>query len=199
MDIPAALIKYGVTAKGVIQIGSHHGEEVPIWNQMGIPQVHFEPVRANYMKMMAEFPDLTVFPVALGRYPGVQKMNVETINGGQSCSLLKPKTHLELLPWIQFDRQEQVIVMPLDMFNLRDSYNFIYMDAQGFELEILKGAVETINHGIDVIMTEVNATEVFEGCAIVKDIDHFLWMMGFDRVETNWHGGDFGDALYIRA
>lgn len=197
MNIPELVQKYGLAPRGVIQVGSHHGEEVPLWRSMGIEQIHFEPVRSNYTKMMAEFPELPIFPVALSQQCGVFKMYCETVNGGQSCSLLKPKRHLEILPWIRFDTEEAVVSMTLDSFNIRHPFNFLYIDAQGSELGVMMGGALTIDSCIDFIVTEVNRAEVFEGCATIEDIDRFL-AFKFDRVETEWHGGEFGDALYVR-
>ena len=70
----------------------------------------------------------------------------------------------------------------------------MYVDTQGYELEVFKGAINTLKH-IDFIFCEVNRAEVFEGCAQIGELDAFLADQGFKRVETEWHGGDFGDSL----
>jgi O-methyltransferase involved in polyketide biosynthesis len=101
------------------------------------------------------------------------------------------------LPWIEFTGKEGVSVCRLDDVGLPDNYNIIYMDVQGYELEVLRGASKRLR-AIDAIFTEVNRDEVFEGCAKIEEIDSFLAGHGFRRVETDWHGGQFGDALYVR-
>jgi FkbM family methyltransferase len=197
MNVPAMVEKYNLKPKGVIQVGSHHGEEIPMWNDMGVRQFHFEPVRDNYMVIMTKYPNVKVLPVALGNDEGIMPMFTEKVNGGQSCSLLKPKKHLEILPWIVFDGTEHVTVERLDSFTICSEFNFLYVDAQGYELEIFKGAEKSLAK-IDFIFTEVNRAEVFEGCGQVEQLDEFLGSLGFKRVETEWHGGDFGDALFVK-
>ena len=196
MNILETIAKHKLKPTGVIQVGSHHGEEIPIWESLGIPHIHFEPVRANYTKMMRDFPSVMIYPVALGSEKSVKDMFCETVNGGQSCSLLAPKEHLKILPWVDFNSKEKVIVCELDDFNI-EHCNMLYIDAQGYELEVLRGGVWTIDV-VDYIITEVNRAEVFEGCARIDEIDEYMAHASLHRVETNWHGGDFGDALYVR-
>ena len=45
---------------------------------------------------------------------------------------------------------------------------------------------------------EVNRDEVYENNAYVEEIDEFLAGYGMERVETDWEGEIWGDALYIR-
>ena len=123
-------------------------------------------------------------------------MNTETVNSGQSNSILKPKTHLKQHPEIVFNGTERVTVMPLDiLITDKANYNFLMMDCQGYELEVLKGATETLK-GINYCYTEINKAELYEGCAKVWEIDQYL--SDFQRVETAAWIGDWSDAFYIR-
>jgi hypothetical protein len=72
------------------------------------------------------------------------------------------------------------------------------MDVQGYELEVLKGAKNTLNH-IDYVYCEVNRAEIYENNAYIEDIDKFLLQYSFERIETNWwKDHDWGDALYTK-
>jgi hypothetical protein len=71
------------------------------------------------------------------------------------------------------------------------------MDVQGFELEVLKGGTKTLEH-VDYVYCEVNRDEVYENNALVEELDEFLGEYGMKRVETDWAGEIWGDALYIR-
>ena len=44
---------------------------------------------------------------------------------------------------------------------------------KGYELEVLKGAKETLNH-IDYVHCEVNKSEIYEGNAFIEQIDDHL-------------------------
>jgi hypothetical protein len=72
------------------------------------------------------------------------------------------------------------------------------MDIQGAELLALQGAVETLQ-SIDAINTEINYEELYEGCALVHQLDDFLAHQGFTRVATvTPYHPSWGDAFYVR-
>ena len=78
-------------------------------------------------------------------------------------------------------------------------YNFINIDVQGYELEVFKGAEETLKH-IDLILTEINKEEMYEGCALIGEMDEYMSERGFQRIATYWQqdGETWGDGLYLR-
>ncbi|MEW6065207.1 MAG: FkbM family methyltransferase [Bacillota bacterium] len=79
-----------------------------------------------------------------------------------------------------------------------EDFNILNIDIQGAELKALKGAVNVL-HFIEVINTEVNFKELYEGCALIHEIDEFLEEHGFERIETTcpFHPS-WGDAFYVR-
>jgi hypothetical protein len=76
-------------------------------------------------------------------------------------------------------------------------YNFLNVDVQGYELEVLKGFGDLLQ-GIDYIYAEVNSNYLYEGCALVGDLDEYLSNYGFTRVLTSMTVHEWGDALYIK-
>jgi len=101
-----------------------------------------------------------------------------------------------LHPDVIFSGQELVEMKKLDDF-LFKNYNFINMDVQGYEMEVLKGAEKTLEN-IDYLYCEVNRNEVYEGNAYIEEIDNYLSNYNMRRVETSWwYDGPWGDALYI--
>ena len=83
-----------------------------------------------------------------------------------------------------------------------DMFNFINIDVQGYELEVFKGAMETLTE-IDYVYTEVNTAEIYEDCTKIEQLDEFLGnLYNFERVETRFVGGKgagtWGDALYVK-
>jgi len=201
IDFKKAVAKHGMHITGVIHVGAHYGQEYLAYKFMGIDKVLFiEPCSDAFAVLKSTFegyPDVQLFQSACGSEFAISQMNVEQANRGMSNSLLKPAKHLEQYPSIQFTDTEEVEVRRLDeiMGQLEFAGNLLVMDVQGFELEVLKGAPETLKH-IDYIYTEVNRDEVYEGCAKVWELDTFL--TDFTRVETSWGGGTWGDAIYIK-
>lgn len=193
---------YDLKIKGVIHIGAHWGQEYKDYARHGILNLmFFEPAKNNFEMLKARLPEddnVKLFNLALGNEVGTKEMFIETRNNGQSNSILEPRLHLKQYPWISFDKKEKIRIDRLDNVPFDPTlYNMINIDVQGYELEVFKGAFDTLNH-IDIIYSEVNLDEVYKGCAKVDEIDLFLSQWGFDRVLTDWIGETWGDALYLK-
>lgn len=199
IDIKTLINKYNLVIKGVIHIGGHTGEEYNIYNELGIAEnIFYEPQTIPFDIFKQKYPSAKVIKKALGSKSGIMPMYVEDFNLGASSSLLEPKLHTAQYPHITFNRFENVEVSTLDTEDIdRSLYNFINMDVQGYELEVLRGSVETLKT-VDYIMTEVNNAELYANCAKIEELDLFLSDYDFRRVETVWEGGTWGDAFYIK-
>ena len=195
LKLEKLIAKYGMKITGVIQAGAHEGQEVHTFVENGIKSgILFEPCIESF-KVLEKVAPLyfSIENIGLSSFDGYATMNKESQNKGQSNSFLKPKIHLQYYPDIVFTETEDIGVLRLDFFQI-DTCNFLMMDVQGYELNVLKGATETLKH-IDYIYTEVNREELYENCAMVEDLDNYL--TDFRRVETKWKRKGFGDALYI--
>lgn len=203
LDFKELIKKYNLDISGIIHIGAHYGEEYRLYRDSGIAKLcFFEPLKENFKKLSLNVTDDQTILVnkALGSEIKKITMNVEIANNSQSSSILKPKHHLIQYPHIQFNKTEEVEMITLDSFikeNNLKGYNFINIDVQGYELEVFKGALETLKN-VDCIISEVNRAEMYEGCASVYEIDDYLSSYRFERVETSWEGVTWGDALYIK-
>jgi FkbM family methyltransferase len=190
--------KYNMNITGIIHVGGHYGEEIAEYVNNGIQNiVIFEPLESNFEILRNNVSRLDAnlkgHQVALGSEEMQVDMYVSS-NGALSSSILKPKKHLTQYTDIKFDETETVEVKTLDSFGY-SQYNFINMDVQGYELEVLRGGVETLK-SINYVYCEVNRDEVYEQNAYIEEIDEFL--TDFVRVETDWQGDTWGDALYVR-
>ena len=200
LDLKNIVKKYNINLKGVLHIGAHWGDENCVYDELNIQnRIFFEPVTKNYLMLSSKIPNKwRCIRTALGNMVGEVIMNVEEANKGQSSSILEPGTHLHQYPHIKFNSTESVPITKLDLISFeRDKMNFINIDVQGYELEVFKGATETLKT-IDYIMTEVNRDEVYVGCAKVNELDLFLHDYGFKRLETTWDGVTWGDAFYAK-
>lgn len=202
IDLKYLKEKYDLKIKGVIHIGAHFGQEYETYKNLGIKNIlFFEPLPHVFEKLKSNVGDnAKLFQIALGNTIGEIEMNIETANQGMSSSILTPKLHKNQYPHIVFNDKITVPITKLDLILKEEQnvdYNFICIDVQGYELEVFKGSLETINK-IDYIFSEVNRDEVYENCTKVNDLDEFLSKYGFERVETSWDGNIWGDAFYIK-
>jgi FkbM family methyltransferase len=194
--------KYNMNISGIIHIGAHQGWEVNEYIENGFQDIIlFEPLSENFRILEENFKNvnanISAHQVALGNEEKNTTMYLSD-NGLLSSSVLKPKVHLQLHPTVGFPTTEEVEMMRLDSFSGEtQKFNFINMDVQGYELEVLKGGTETLKH-IDYVYCEVNRDELYEGNAFIEDLDEFLSGYNMERVETDWAGTLWGDALYIK-
>jgi FkbM family methyltransferase len=196
--------KYNMNIRGVLHIGAHYGEEVKDYINYEIKNlVFFEPL-SNSLKILEENlseyasqASIQIFPYALGNEEKDVEMYVSD-HGGMCSSVLKPKIVLEQYPGIKFPSKETVKMIRLDdaEIDIAD-YNFMNIDVQGYELEVLKGSERTLKN-IDYVYTEINVAEVYEDAPHVDKLDEFLSTYGFSRVETDLSGTTWGDAFYIK-
>lgn len=202
MNLDNLITKYTLNINGVIHIGAHYGQEYVEYVKHDINNMmFFEPLKNNYNVLINNIKlsdNVKAYNIALGNTVGFVEMYVETANKGMSSSILKPNIHLTQYPSIMFNNKEMVEINKLDYITYdRNNFNFINIDVQGYELEVFKGAVSSLNN-IDYIMTEINNVYLYENGALVDELDSFLFNFGFKRVETYWAGGTWGDALYIK-
>ena len=200
LNLNSIVNKYNMKISGVLHIGAHFGEENGVYNDLGIQKrIFFEPLSSNFRVLKNNIGEnYTLMNIALGNENKKISMNVETANGGQSSSILRPVLHLTQYPHIKFETTEEVEMKRLDDLNLDLSeFNFINIDVQGYELEVFKGAEKTL-HNIDYIMSEINRDEVYQNCARIEQLIDFLSPYGFELVEQTWDGGTWGDGFFIK-
>ena len=203
IELKDILKYYGKPVKGVIHIGAHYGQEYDAYVPNGVKNMmFFEPLTANYEKLINKVggkPGVTTYQLALGNIHGRQEMFVEGANHGMSSSLLNPKLHLEYYPHIEFTDKEMVEITRLDDIPFdRSLYDMINIDVQGYELEVFKGGLKTLRH-IDIVYTEINTKEVYEGCAMRDELDNFLGRLGFVReLDSQLFNDAWGDAVYFK-
>jgi len=200
ISLDSIVKKYDMKIHGVFHIGAHYGQESEFYDAQNISDIiYFEPQKHVFDILREKVKSGKFFNIALGNEKQKMKMFTEQANQGMSSSLLKPGIHVTQYPHIVFNGYEDVDVDTLDNVvkenNLSSTINMIVMDVQGFELNVLKGGIETLKQ-IDYVYTEVNRAEVYENCTKVEQLDEFL--SGFTRVETDWVGSTWGDAVYIR-
>lgn len=206
MEISKLHKKYNFKVTGICHVGAWRAKEIFSYReQFGNVPVTFieanERLEPYIVESISEFTNVDYEIVAAGSHTGIGSMSLDKShrNRGQSSSLLKPKGHLKRYPRIKFDSPIGVQVRPLDEIMEGKPFNFLNIDVQGYELEVLKGAKKCLQ-SVYYIIVEVNKAELYQDCPMVNDIDDFLQDFGFSRVETEWRRDreNWGDALYVK-
>jgi FkbM family methyltransferase len=202
--------------KTIIDVGSAHGAEAAdmarLWPDAMI--YGFEPLPRHYDACAASLASL---PAELSNRMRFEQLaandttgqisfyaidETQSNNGGMSSKfkLVDPK----FLPW-ENNVQKEITVdaVRLDEWcSKRHVYpDLIWMDAQGAELDILRGA-EGILDTVKVIMTEAGVKPYYEGHNLKPDIDAWLQGKGFvelaegRKINPN-HPWEI-DTIYVR-
>ncbi len=197
--------EHSITPRGLIHIGAHEGQEMKEYQAMGVPKVLFIEANPSVFERLkqniAGLPNVWAANCAVSNENGTVNLRVNSHD--MSSSILPLKLHKDIYPGMVEVNQVTVISKTLDSlmeqspFNLSD-FNIINIDIQGAELLAFQGAVETLKY-IDAIITEVNREELYEGCALIDQIDDFLSSYGFQRVAmANPSHPSWGDAFYVK-
>lgn len=202
LDLKALYGKYNMKVTGVIHIGAHFGEEHKTYKELGIQDIcYFEPVNKTFNELKKRVgDDAQLFKYALGNENKMMKMFVEDADAYGCSSLLEPSDNYKNIP---FTFGEEVEMRRLDDIEYDFSnFNFINLDVQGYELEVLKGG-ENLLENVDYIMSEVNRITPqkpleYKDCALVEELIEFLEKYEFKLVEVNWAGVSWGDGFFIK-
>lgn len=192
-----------IKLRGCIHVGGHFGQEFPIYKRIGIENcIFFEPHPKTFSILENNVKGENVILVnkAVGTTEGKATLFSETANEGQSNSLLRSGLHSVFYPHIVFDQEVEVEVISLDNYMKdmdKSKYNFLMIDTQGADLDVMKSGPETLKY-IDLIMTEFNTAELYEGCGQLGEMEEFLKGHGFKRANTYLTEFFWGDCVFIR-
>ena len=198
------LIFYPKKIRGIIHIGAHALEELPLYlskNLRRIIWIEANPEKYDFIeKRISKYKEMHLGKFAAGFTEKKSELNIAS--NGQSSSLLDLGTHKYDYPTIKYIQSKEVNVKPLDLwieenFMERRFFNFINIDIQGYELEALKGMDKQFEF-LDYIYLEVNFREVYKNCSQLKDIDKFLNKYHFYRVGMYRTNKGWGDAVYVK-
>jgi FkbM family methyltransferase len=187
--------------QGVLHVGAHKCEELPMYQSVGINADQTDWIEAN--------PELVQYGIDRGIriYNAAVSDKEEDVefkitNNGESSSLLDFGTHAQSYDWCKVVKTINVRTQTLENVIRKHSIpiykrNFWNLDIQGVELSALRSAGHFIDSA-DAIYSEVNTEEVYKKCGLLSEMDYFLEEKGFVRKLTTMTDKGWGDALWIR-
>jgi len=172
--------------KTVIDIGASTGQFASAC-LYAMPEVFiysFEPEPESFrilQKKMLKSGRWKGYNIALGSKEGIVRFYRSEF--AESSSLL-PMTnvHLSEFPWTEFTNEIMVKMTTLD--NLLSELDLqpgvlMKIDVQGYELEVLKGAVRTLQR-VDICIIECSFEPLYENSPLWNDVYSFLYSHGFE-------------------
>lgn len=192
--------KYNIQFRGILHVGAHECEEIKDYelylNRNQILWIEAMPNKVRMCKKL--YPNVLIQNAIVSDTVGKVKFNVS--NNGESSSILELGLHKHFHPHVHyveyFEGETELLKNIICDYDI--DFNFLNFDIQGAELKALKG-MESYLPKVDYLYTEVNSDYVYEGCALISELDDYLKPFGLHRVETKWcENFRWGDALYIR-
>ena len=187
--------------KTVLHIGAHLAQELEMYKSYGIFQGAF--IEANpevYLRLKESLKDEShwhAIEALLSDVDGEESDFWVSDNDKMSSSLLKPNLHLAEHPDVKFeDIPIKLLTRTLNCL-LLNNFELIVIDAQGAELKILKGGMDTIKNS-DAIWIEVALGGLYENDCSINDLVHFLSPYGFYPVYVVIGNNLWGDALFVK-
>ena len=190
---------------GVLHIGAHHAEELEKYVENGARSIIW--VEANHneaiqllQRTVGHSGSSVHFFAAFDEDDKVLTLNVA--NNGESSSILKFGTHSKEHPHVQYVGQVHTPAWRIDSFMQnrgfdQKSFTFVNIDIQGAELIALKGMPSQLSHA-NYLYLEVNEKPLYEGCALIGELDEYLSSFGFERKMTAMTQHGWGDAFYVK-
>ena len=182
--------------------------------------IGFEPAPEEYNRLISQAkPGFTYFNAAVGRRDE-RRVLYMTRNAG--CSSLLPPNQtlygqfkncsadLEVIAKRDLDTVSVDAFLPKSGIGTID---FLHLDTQGTELEILQGARGFLSNSIVCVKCEMEFVPLYEGQALFGDVDPFLRQHGFvlfDLSRSRYRRANFpndaltrgqllwGDATYLK-
>jgi FkbM family methyltransferase len=160
----------------ILEVGANCGQTTIEFIQW-MPDVRIicfepDPRAIQKFKSYVQSPHVSLVEIAVGADNGTvlfhQSSGAEHIDPqgwDHSGSIRKPKTHLEVWPWVKFERQIPVPMMRLDDWattNEIDTVDFIWADVQGAESDLVVGAQQVLSR-TRFFYTEFSDDEWYEG------------------------------------
>lgn len=191
---------------GAVHVGADEAQERELYERAGFQRVIWieaNPYRlgllkANLRPRRLQLCQHELYDACLsdGRY------RVPLYLAGGSTSLLPMGTHTELYPRITVEQVVQIVTQRFDSLVLTrginlDGIDFLNIDVQGTELDVLKGCGLLLQRFAGVYV-EVNFEQVYRGCCEVEQIDSYLRGHGYRNLKTVAPERAWGDALYVR-
>jgi len=176
----------------LLDVGANKGLYAKEAREMGYKgRIHsFEPLEQAFSKLKsAASKDETwdVFNFALGAEHSENEINVSS-NSHSSSILDILDTHTKAEESASYVGKQKIKVVKLDAIfsdlKKKGSEIFLKIDTQGYELNVLKGAEETLQH-INTIQLEMSVVPLYSEQALYDELLKYLWQRDYRLIDVD--------------
>lgn len=170
----------------ILDIGANEGQFTKVITQIlpGVQVYSFEPLKVAYEIFKSQFKGnnkIEIFNFALG---DEDKQSSIYKNEFSASSSVIAMTELlkEAFPFSRSVTEEKITIKRLDDFSYNLNLNkeiLMKIDVQGFELNVLKGAENTLRD-VKLIIVETSFFELYQKQPLFKDVYNYLIRNGFN-------------------
>jgi FkbM family methyltransferase len=177
----------------VVDVGARKGFEKH-WNHYGdqINLIGFEPNEDSYKECVEKKSNAqtSYYPYALDRKKGEKDFYITSYLS--ACGFYKPDKKMikRFGSEDTFNVTEVVKVSTIDLDSFCEEYNiqnvdFIKLDTEGSELDILKGAEKTLKNSVLGLSVEVEFIKMYIDQPLFSDIDQYLRSLNFELYDLD--------------
>ena len=199
--------KYNLKPKGVIHAGAHLVQERNLYRELNLEPVlwieaHPE-IAIEAQKLLVGYPKQKLINAALWSQSGEEIKLSEAGNEGSSSSLLELGLITGSHPQVICTKQILVRTKTLEEIltqedNFSKSIDFLCVDTQGAEAEVIKGLGNKILN-FNYILAEVSIRRLYKSAALFSEVTELLSQLNFTLIGSNVNKNTgWGDAMYVR-
>ena len=184
-----------VSPSTVLHVGAHYGQDRRSYLLLGVKEIIWgEASKATAAMLRARFPDDKVVEGIFWDKSGLQINFFESADT-QNSSAIKP-INLE-----SFSLTNGLTVTIDEVMSQKSSNEIIMivLDVQGAEMDVLKGATETLKRAKYVVIEIALKSQGYEKAPTETEIGIFMKSQGFTKsIDRVSHDGSYKDQLYIK-
>ena len=196
--------KTGKEISTIFDIGSHEGQSaVKFREAFPLATIHcFEPASIQYGNLIRRLScdkRVTCYRVAVGSVPGLAEIFLT--ENSTMCSLIRPE---------YYQGTESVAMTTVDKFCSENGVrriDLLKIDAEGFDLEVLRGAADVLSSGrVSFVLAEVGFNRDDQRHVLFDEVRDFLADRGFRLYgiydqQLEWSGENrirYANACFLR-
>lgn len=167
----------GFSPRTIVDVGAYQGD----WTQM----VRIIFPQASILMVEAQASKEAVLKQVASEYPGEVDYTISLLGSEEmdDVPFYELETGSSVLPE-QSDIKREVTHYSMQTLDrvvsrqLKGDCDFLKLDVQGFEIEVLKGATETLK-GVEVVLMEVSLLGVNKGSPLLHEAIQYMTQRGF--------------------